>query len=326
MENAMDSLSFASLKPQDLTWETAFRLFALRCRSQNLAEGTQSLYRTRLESFRRWLALQDNPTPANVTATHLRGFLEARKSNGANSATVDCVFRILRTFWRFLHRDGLVLLDPMEKVQRPRIEHRLIRPFTDEQLRLLLATLNTNDPLDMRDYALIILLADTGLRLSEAFNLRLNDIDWAQNSLVVMGKGRKERRVAFGQTARKILMGWIRRRGNIENCEWVFVNRFGRQLAPTPFGHRLKKHTRKAGIAVNRLSAHALRHYFAVSFLKNGGALPILQRILGHAALEMTQRYLNISESDILAQQQRQASPLDRLGPLPNERKQVRLR
>ncbi len=322
----MDTLNFTSLKPENLTWITALRLFTLRCKSKNLAVGTLHLYRTRLESLRLWLESNGAPAPASVTANDLRGFLEARKAKGAGSLTVDCLFRILRTFWRFLHRDGLILTDPMEKVERPRIESRLIKPFTDEQLKMLLAVLDKDDPFDFRDYALVILLADTGLRLSEAFSLKLDDIEWALNSVVVLGKGRKERRIAFGQTTKRVLMTWIRRRGDIEHCDWLFFNRFGQQMTPTPFGHRLKQHTVRAGIATKRLSAHALRHYFAVSFLKHGGSLPILQRLLGHAALDQTQRYLNISESDILAQQQRQASPMDRLGPLPGERRQVRLR
>ena len=317
----MENLTFTSLKPSDLTWESALRLFALRNRSQNLAAGTQLLYGKHLGAFRRWIDRNGNPNPAAVQAQLLRAFLSDYKATGASDATVDCAFRVLRTFWRFLHRDGLVLLDPMERVERPRSEERLIRPFTDTQLRKLLGCLELSNPLELRDYALIVLLADTGLRLSEALSLKLGQIDWAQNSVVVMGKMRRERRVSFGATVRKVLMTWIRRRGEIDGCDWVFVTRMGTKLEGTPFGHRLKAHTRKAGIAENRLSAHALRHYFAVTFLKNGGSLPVLKRLLGHESLEMTQRYLNFSEADIMAQQQRQASPLDRLGVIPGTRR-----
>lgn len=319
----MENLTFTSLKPSDLTWDAAVRLFALRNRSQNLAAGTQVLYGKHLTAFRRWIDRNGAPSPAAVQPALLRAFLSDYKATGASDATVDCAFRVLRTFWRFLHRDGLVLLDPMERVERPRSEERLIRPFTDTQLRQLLAVFNLSDPLELRDYALVVLLADTGLRLSEALGLKLGQIDWAQDSVVVMGKMRRERRVSFGVTARKVLMTWIRRRGEIGGCEWVFITRLGGQLAGTPFGHRLKAYTRRAGIAEDRLSAHALRHYFAVTFLKNGGSLPVLKRLLGHESLEMTQRYLNFSESDLAAQQQRQASPLDHLGVVPGSRRVV---
>lgn len=319
----MENLTFTSFKPSDLTWEVAVRLFVLRNRSQNLAIGTQVLYGKHLAAFRRWNDRNGASSPATVAPALLRAFLSDYKATKASDATVDCAFRVLRTFWRFLHRDGLVLVDPMDRVERPRSEERLIRPFTDSQLRQLLGVFNLSDPLELRDYAVVVLLADTGLRLSEALSVKLGQIDWAQDSVVVMGKMRKERRVSFGATARKVLMNWIRRRGEIGGCEWVFVTRLGGKVEGTPFGHRLKEYTRRAGIAEDRLSAHALRHYFAVTFLKNGGSLPVLKRLLGHESLEMTQRYLNFSESDLMAQQQRQASPLDKLGVIPGSKKVV---
>lgn len=149
----------------------------------------------------------EGPQPAEVQPQHLRAFLEQRKALGSKPTTVDCLFRILRTFWGFLHRDGLVLINPMAKVERPRRERRFIRPVTEEQLRKLLDAIDTKDPLGVRDYALTVFLADTGLRISEALSLRLGDLDWTGSTVSVLGKGRKERRVCFGQTARRSVGG-----------------------------------------------------------------------------------------------------------------------
>ena len=116
----MSGLELVTMRPEALGWDQAVRLFLLRGRSKNIAEGTLRLYERHLGAFLRWLAENGNAAPAEVTATHLRGWLDACKSRGNRSTTVDCAFRILRTFWRFLLRDGLIIVDPMEKVERPR--------------------------------------------------------------------------------------------------------------------------------------------------------------------------------------------------------------
>jgi integrase/recombinase XerD len=321
----VDRLAIASLKPSELTWETALRLFALRNRSQNIAAGTQELYGQHLSRFREWVRQNGNTTPAQISAQDLRAFIESRQAKGNKPTTVDCCFRILRTFWGFLLRDGLIISNPMDKVERPRRERRFVKPFTPDQFKLLLEAIDTSDALGYRDYALTVFLADTGLRIGEALSLKLTDVDWAGGSALVLGKGRKERRVAFGQTARKVLMGWIRRRGVLEGSDWLWVNRMGAKMERRNFAQRLKKHTRKAGIAADHLGAHACRHFFALSFLRNGGGAFQLQRLLGHASLEMVRTYANMTDDDAL-QSHRTASPLDKMGPLPNERKQVRLK
>lgn len=321
----MQTLNVASLKPSELTWETALRLFSLRNRSQNIAAGTQELYEQHLTAFREWGKQNGDRRPAEIGAADLRAFIESRQAKGNKPTTVDCSFRILRTFWTFLLRDGLIIANPMDKVERPRRERRFIKPFTPEQFKLLLEAIDTRDALGYRDYALTVFLADTGLRISEALSLKLTDVDWAIGSVLVLGKGRKERRVAFGQTARKALMGWIRRRGVIEGSEWFWVNRMGGKMERRNYAQRLKGHTRKAGIAADHLGAHACRHFFALSFLRNGGGVMELQKLLGHASLDMVRNYVNMTDDDAL-NAHRCASPLDRLGLLPDGRKQVRLK
>lgn len=317
----MAGFGIVSLKPQELTWDTAGRLFALRCRSQNLSERTQGLYAGHLGLFRAWLTRNANPPPSEVLAGILRAYLDDYRGR-ASDQTVDCAFRVLRTFFRFLHRDGLLLLDPMAKVERPRKERRFVKPVTPEQLRLILDQIDLTDALGVRDHALILLLADSGLRLGEALSIRLADVDWSGGSILVMGKGRKERRVAFGQSAKRALLGWMRRRGTSEGAELLICNRYGQALSLCTFEQRFKAYTRRAGIAVNRLSPHALRHFFALSYLKNGGDVMSLQKLLGHTSLTMVRNYVNMTDDDALSKH-RQASPLDRLGIVPGSRRVV---
>jgi len=321
----MSGPSIKSLEPGTLSWDTALRLFLLRCRAQNIAPSTQELYGFKLRGFVRWAVENGAASPADVEPSHLRAAIEACRARGNRPTTVDVAFRILRTFWRFLLRDGLVVCNPMERVTRPRVERKFIKPFTEEQLRALLAAIDTRDLLGLRDHALVLFLADTGLRISEALSVRIGDVDWASGSITVMGKGRRERRVAFGQAAGRMLRLWLQRHGGAAETDPLWVNRFGRRMDRRNFQQRMKQHTRRAGIAAERLSPHALRHFFALSFLRNGGDVMALQKLLGHSSLDMVRNYVNMSDDDAL-NAHRRASPLDKLGPLPGEIRRVRLR
>ncbi|MDD5629930.1 MAG: tyrosine-type recombinase/integrase [Elusimicrobia bacterium] len=321
----MNGPSIKTLRPETLTWDTAQRLFLLRCRAQNVAESTQELYGLRLRGFVGWAAANGAASPADVEAAQLRAFIEARRASGNRPNTIDVYFRILRTFWRFLFRDGLVLRNPMEQLTRPKLERKFIKPITEEQLRALLAAIDTRDPLGLRDHALILFLADTGLRISEALSLQISDIDWGSGSLTVMGKGRKERRVAFGQVAGRMLRLWLQRRGGASESDPLWINRLGGRMDRRNFQQRMKQHTTRAGIAAERLSPHALRHFFALSFLRNGGDVMALQKLLGHSSLAMVRNYVNMTDDDAL-QAHRRASPLDKLGAVPGEVRRVRLR
>lgn len=275
----MDAL--VSLRPDDLTWDRALRLFALRCRSQNLTAATQKLYTINLRTWCRWLAANGDPQPPAILAEHLRAYLEQLRARGLKDSTVDCNFRILRALWGFLERDGLLLINPMRRVERPKRERRLVKAFTPEQVRLLLGAINTRRPLGLRDFALCVLLADTGLRASEALSLRVADLDLAQCVLTVIGKGRKERVVPFGQTARRALLDWLKTRGDLPGMDALWCNRFGGTLAKQTIGERLRGYGRKAGLSDTRCSMHTFRHFFAVAYLRNGGDVLTLQKILG---------------------------------------------
>lgn len=321
----MRPVPIQTLKPEALTWETARRFFLLRCKAQNISAGMCDNYEQTLRVLSRALDTDGNPQPAEVTAHHLRAGMESWKAAGLASETVETRYRHLRTFFRFLLKDGLLLADPTATLERPRVERRMIRPFTVEQFTATLQQINDKTPLGLRDKALLYLLADTGLRISEALGLTISALDLANNTAIVMGKGRKERRVFWGETARKSIMAWLRARGEAKETDFVFCSHFGGRLERTPFQHRLKEYTRRAGIAANRLSCHALRHFWACQFLKNTGDIVTLSRLLGHTTLAMSKRYLNLTDDEVLAKARQVGSVLDRMGPLPGERRRVQV-
>jgi integrase/recombinase XerD len=159
---------------------------------------------------------------------------------------------------------------------------------------------------------------DTGLRISEAISLKLEDIDWNRNSVKVMGKGSKERIVPFGRAVRKALMAYLDRRGNLDT-DMLFVTEYGETVRRQKALEAIKALGKKAGITGVRVSPHTLRHTFAKTFLVNGGDPFTLQQILGHTTLDMTRKYIALANSDLQTAHSKY-SPADKLLP-PNQEK-----
>jgi len=170
----------------------------------------------------------------------------------------------------------------------------------------------------LRDLCFLILLLDTGLRLSEALGLREKDVDLERGSVTVMGKGSVERCVGMSFTLCGELARYLRVRdaaleqiGRPES-PWIFPNDVGGRLCSKTMQQRVRRYGDEAGIEGVRVSPHTLRHTYAVNFVRKGGDPFTLQRILGHRSLEMTRRYCELAEADVV-ERQRQFSPLKEL-------------
>jgi site-specific recombinase XerD len=191
----------------------------------------------------------------------------------------------------------------LRTLRRPKVPHKLVEPLSDDALRHLL------DGASARDRAILLLFLDTGLRLSELAGLRLVDLR-ADGSLKVMGKGSRERMVPVGTVARQALVRYLREVGaHLEGP--IFRSRLGGPLGGRGIQQLFRRLKLRAGLP-GRCSPHTLRHTFARAYLVNGGDAFSLQRILGHATLDMVKRYVALADTD-LAQRHRQASPADML-------------
>ena len=197
-----------------------------------------------------------------------------------------------------------------------------VAPFTSEEVqRLLTAARASNYP--RRDEAICIFLLDTGVRVSEMCNIRLDDIDWDTRKVTVLGKGQKERAVYFGHQTRRTLWNYLsedsrnpRAREKPKGTSPLFVSEVGiRSGEPfTRYGMRrlISRLGKRAGISGKRCSPHTFRHTFAVEFLRAGGNVFTLKELLGHTSLHMTNRYVSFAQAD-LENQHRQFSPADRM-------------
>jgi len=237
-----------------------------------------------------------------LTGPDLRAWLLELRATLAPVSVAGYV-RTLKVLGNWLLAEELAEAAALRALRKPRVPDKLIESVPDDTLRRLLGLAV------VRDRAILLLLLDTGLRVSEAAGVRLGDLR-PDGSVKVMGKGAKERIVPIGSTARGAIVRYLGQRGPGAPGAPLFLGRRG-ALDARGMQQVLKRLKVRAGIT-GRCSPHSFRHTFARSYLVNGGDAFSLQQILGHATLDMVKRYVSLTDADLVARH-RVASPADRL-------------
>ena len=312
-QNTAEKQTQESSKQKRVRLEEARDAFLARCEALNLASGTLTWYAQLFRAFIRSMSGKSVTALEDIGAVHLRQHLSELKRAGQASETVFRAWGGLRCAFGFWHREGMLAKNPMEQVERPRRERVLIRPFSAEQVARLLAAPDATKTAGLRDRAMMMLMMDSGLRVSEATSLEADRVDWLNCSVTVMGKGRKERTVPFSAKTAQALLEYARARsqGRVQAPQF-FLGRTGKALERTLVRKLMVAYGKAAEIEGVRVSPHTLRHTFAVFYIRNGGDSFSLQEILGHSTLEMTKRYVHLARRD-LAEQHKKFSPIQAL-------------
>ncbi|MCJ7520804.1 MAG: tyrosine-type recombinase/integrase [Dehalococcoidia bacterium] len=229
--------------------------------------------------------------------------------------TINGYLRALRAFWSWAAAEGFINENPFALLKIPKAPKKIIPTLSAEQLARLIEAIDLSNPQGYRDYAAILLLADTGLRLSELTNLKLEDVNLERRILKVWGKGAKERMVPFGARVQRALLRYVnfyRPEPARPRTEELFLTYFGEPMKKRRVEVIIKSYGIKAGIKGVRCSPHTLRHTMAVMWVRNGGDVFSLQQILGHSTLDMVRIYVNLAQTDIEAAH-RKFSPADNL-------------
>lgn len=297
------------------TFQNAVESFLLRCRAQNLSPLTIGWYKGHLRDLERFLYAHGIELAKDVTPALLREHFSSLRESGHNSGTVFRTFGGIRCFFSFLSRERLIPASPMSVLEKPRKERVIIPALNMDQMRILLGQPSQKTFEGIRSRTLMVLILDTGLRVSEALKLRRDQVDFQNNLLRVMGKGGKERQVPFGTGTKQCLWQYVARVGTIPGQDLFFVNQFGRGLNANWFQKQLREYGKTAGIQGVRVSPHTLRHSFATQYILNGGDAFSLQKMLGHSTLDMVRVYVDLANRDV-ALQHRKYSPIDQLGGL----------
>jgi integrase/recombinase XerC len=223
------------------------------------------------------------------------------KKNSA--ASVARKLASLRSFFQYWVRKGALDNNPAKDVASPKVPRRLPNFLSiDEVFRLLDSPKGTN-PLASRDRAILELLYASGLRVSELVGLNIDQIDFTENVIRVVGKGNKERMVPIGAKAKEAVEKYIEARGHLagENGDKhaVFVNRRGGRLTPRSVERLIQKYIKACGIN-KKVTPHVIRHTFATHLLNAGADLRGIQELLGHASLSTTQKYTHVSVDKLM--------------------------
>jgi integrase/recombinase XerC len=231
-----------------------------------------------------------------VTPLDLRGYLADLRREEYSRATVARKIATLRSFYKYLARQGEIERNPVKVIRTPRQEKRLPKFLDPADIERLLATPKGDDILSLRDAAMLEVLYSTGIRVSELVGCNLDDLNLEGECVRVRGKGRRERLAPLGSFAVRALNRYLTARAasHAHDAIAVFVNRHGERLSSRSVRRKLSKYLAVAGLDPH-VSPHTLRHSFATHMLERGADLRAVQELLGHRSLSTTQIYTHVT-------------------------------
>lgn len=258
------------------------------------SKHTLAAYRRDLAQFTAALAQQQVADFAAVTHDQVRRFAAQRHRLGSDPKSIARALSAVRSLYAFLIREGQAASNPADGVRAPQSQKRLPRTLDADQVGRLLE-IAAEDPVALRDRALLEMLYSSGLRLAELCALDLGDIDLADATVRVTGKGSKTRIVPVGRFARAAIERWLGVRGRFAAAEVtaLFVGVRGERISPRVVQQRLDHWAKVQGIGF-KLHPHMLRHSFASHLLESSGDLRAVQELLGHANISTTQVYTHL--------------------------------
>jgi integrase/recombinase XerD len=268
---------------------------------RGLSANYQLSTRQSLHGFAEWLSLTHQIVcPGEVTHGHITDYLAFRKKGGMAAASIKLIVVAIKIFFRFLHVRHVVSTDIAELMPLPRIERYLPETLNENEVQRLIEGIQTDQPLGLRDRAIIELLYSSGLRISELTNMRLEHLFLEEKVVRVTGKGNKTRIVPLGGKASEAIVAYLER----ERPDYVkrrtgselFLSVRGSKLTTARCWQIVKAHAKRAGLEEN-VYPHLLRHSFATHLLSGGADLRIIQEMLGHADISTTQIYTHVDQS-----------------------------
>jgi integrase/recombinase XerC len=284
--------------------------------NRNVSPHTIRAYESDIGQYLAWTAAERHSqirhlSPSDLDPGSIRSHLAEIGRRGDARSSMGRKLSALRTFLRYLRREGHVDEDPAALATAPRREQTLPVHLSEQEMTRLLETPDAGDPLGRRDRAILELFYASGLRLSELVDLDLDDVNLSGRVARVRGKGGKERLVPFNRTAGDAVRAMIHdhpsggQKSEVKGHKYgrsrrpLFLNLRGGRLTTRSVDRIVRRYVREAAIAQG-ISPHALRHTFATHLLRAGADLRVIQELLGHARLSTTQRYTHLDVQRIM--------------------------
>lgn len=266
---------------------------------QGVSKHTSSAYGTDLRKFLSFLLehVGEHAELLSVHSNHIEDYLLWRRQQGLSPRSTARSLSALKKFYNYAVQDRLISVDPTARLRQPKQPQAIPHSLAESEVEALLAAPNCDDPVQLRDRAMLEVLYATGLRVTELVQLTFSQVSKQQELVRIIGKGNKERLVPLGETA----LEWLQTYENQGRpaltqmrSDYVFVTRRGGPLTRQAFWHRIKYYAQIAEIR-SHLSPHTLRHAFATHLLNHGADLRVLQMLLGHSDLSTTQIYTHVA-------------------------------
>jgi len=261
---------------------------------RGLSPRTISAYRRDLHTFLTYCDRQDIADPQGVDEHLVRALVARRHRQGLDGRSLQRLLSAIRSFYRYLLREGAAAQNPALGVKAPKAGRKLPATLDPDMLNQLLS-FPTDTPIALRDMAMMELFYSSGLRLSEVAGLGWDQLDLGAGMVTVRGKGNRQRMVPVGRPAREALIAWRKARAGIAdfNEPAVFVSLQGKPLAVRSIQARITARARQQGLP-QHVHPHLLRHSFASHMLESSGDLRAVQELLGHADISTTQVYTHL--------------------------------
>ena len=261
---------------------------------RGLSPRTRKAYQHDLSQLSSEMLRLDITQPSQVSEHTIRGLIARRHRQGQGSKSLQRLLSAIRSFYRWLMKEGLAENNPATAVRAPKSARKLPATLDADAVTQLL-NINDNSPLAIRDKAIMELFYSSGLRLSELAALKWGQIDTSSGMLTVTGKGNKTRMVPIGSYAASALLAWQKVRGNFAGFDepHVFVSKLGKPISTRTIQVRIRYWARRQGLP-QQVYPHLLRHSFASHMLESSGDLRGVQELLGHADISTTQIYTHL--------------------------------
>lgn len=280
---------------------------------RNVSEHTLRNYMSDLKQFHDYLCpVEPSGKRREIDIHHvdhitIREYLARFYKDHHKKTSIARKLATLRSFFKFLCREQILEMNPAKLVSSPRLEKKLPKVLSIEDVIRFIEAPDLETVLGKRDRAILELLYGAGIRVNELTRLNLADVDYKNQSIRVRGKGRKERIIPFGSKAKEALEMYMEVRGDLllespvddRDPEILFYNYQGTRITTRSVGRMVDKYLKECALSLD-LSPHSLRHSFATHLLSNGADLRAIQELLGHARLSTTQIYTQVSMEKLM--------------------------
>ncbi|MDD5595679.1 MAG: site-specific tyrosine recombinase XerD [Candidatus Omnitrophica bacterium] len=271
---------------------------------RGLASNTISSYREDLNSYLGFIAENHIDSLSKTTRNNITDFMLFQKNKGISANSIARRLAAIKSFYHFLVRERIINIDPTSLIETPKLWKRIPESLSVNEVEVLLNQPDTRDIQGIRDRAILETLYASGMRVSEAVNLRLDNVNLDVGFLRCIGKGNKERVIPLGQKAVQSIKRYLEAsRPKLlakKESEFLFLSRLGKKISRQSFWKLVKKYAQSAKIR-KPIKPHLLRHSFATHLLERGADLRSVQEMLGHANISTTQIYTHINKDRLKA-------------------------